>query len=167
MATTDTLLIFTPLNNEPPTSIFATLDTRNVHPVLDFDAATDEEAVFKGIMPTQYDGGGITLRIHYSMSTATANEVVWQAAFERVSDSQQDIDSDGFAAFQSSGAITVPATSGFVDITTVAFTSGSQMDGVLAGEGFRLKIRRDADDTSGTDDATGDAELWAVEVRET
>jgi hypothetical protein len=41
------------------------------------------------------------------------------------------------------------------------------MDSVAAGEIFRLKITRDADGTSGTDDLTGDAELLGVEVKET
>ena len=42
MASGDTLLVFTPLHNEPPASNFATLDLRNLHPVLDFDPTTNE-----------------------------------------------------------------------------------------------------------------------------
>jgi hypothetical protein len=167
MASGDTLLIFTPLHNEPPSSNYATLDTRNQHPVLDFDASTDEEAVFSAVLPRNYGGSGITAYIHYAMSTATANEVVWQAAFELIGDADQDIDSDGFAAFNGSGAITVPGTSGNVDITTITFTNGADMDSVTVGDGFRFKVRRDADDTSATDDATGDAELLFVELKET
>lgn len=167
MASGDTLLTLSVLSNEPPGSIAATPDRRNYHAVLDFDAIVDEEAVFTAIMPRNYSGGGVTIYIHYSMSSAVANEVVWQTAFERVGDGSQDVDSDGFAAFQTSGAITVPGTSGFVDITNTTHTDGTQMDGVLVGEKFRLKIRRDADDTSATDDATGDAELHAIEIKET
>ena len=48
-----------------------------------------------------------------------------------------------------------------------AFTDGAQMDSLSAGEAFRLKLRRDADGTSGTDDVTTDAELLLVEVKET
>ena len=44
MASGDTLTIFTPLHNEPPSSNPATLDIRNQHPVLDFDATTNEDA---------------------------------------------------------------------------------------------------------------------------
>ena len=46
MASGDTLLTFTPASNEPPATVFATLDTRNAHPVLDFDDAANEDAVF-------------------------------------------------------------------------------------------------------------------------
>jgi len=165
MAAGDTLVVLTPYQNEPPTANYATLDLRNLHPVLDFDAATDEAAVFTAIMPRHYGGGGVTVYIHYAMSSAEANDVVWQAAFERIGDGQQDIDSDGFAAAQSSGAVTVPGTSGHVDICTIAFTDGAQMDSIAVGESFRLKINRDADNVA--DDAAGDAELVAVELRET
>ena len=61
MASGDTLAVFTPLHNEPPASIFATLDTRNSIPVLDFDAATDEEAVFGGFLPNNYAEAALLL----------------------------------------------------------------------------------------------------------
>ena len=165
MAAGDTLLIFTPQANEPPAANYATLDSRNGHLVLDFDADTDESAVFKGVMPRHYGGGGVTVYLHYGMSTAVADGVVWTAAFERVSDSQQDIDADGFAAAQTI-TDTVPGTSGHVTIAAIAFTDGAQMDSIAAGEGFRLRLTRDANHAT-DDTATGDAELWAVELRET
>jgi len=165
MAAGDSLIVFGPYQNEPPSSAYATLDLRNLHPVLDFDDTTEEAAVFAGVLPRHYAGGGITVYLHYAMSSATSGNVVWTAAIERVGDGQQDIDSDGFAAAQSSGAVAVPGTSGHVDICTIAFTDGAQMDSLAVGEGFRLKIARDADNASDT--ATGDAELVAIEVRET
>lgn len=165
MASGNTLLCFFPQDNEPPASNFATLDTRNSHLVLDFDASTDESAVFKGVLPSHYSGGGLTIKIHYAMTSATSGNVVWQTAIERVGDGQQDIDSDGFASAQSSGAVAVPGTSGHVDICSVAHTSGAQMDSLAVGEGFRLRVNRDAD--NGSDTASGDAELWAIEVLET
>ena len=165
MAAGDTLLILGPYHNEPPATNYATLDLRNLHPVLDFDVTTEEFAVFTTVMPRNYAGGGLTVYIHYAMTGAVADDVIWQAAFERIGDQQQDIDSDGFAAAQSSGAVTVPDTSGLVDICTVAFTDGAQMDSVAVGESFRIKINRDADNVADT--ATGDAELVVIEIRET
>lgn len=163
MASGDTLLIFHPYNNEPPSANFATLDMRNQHPCLDFDAATNEYAVFTGIMPQNYAAGGVTVYIHYAMTSAVSNTVDWDAAFERIGDQQLDIDADSFAAVQSVDDTTVPGTSGYVDIVSIAFTNGAQMDSVAVGESFRLKINRDA----ASDDATGDAELIMVEIRET
>ncbi len=163
MAAGDTLLIFTPLGNEPPTTNYATLDTRNQHPVLDFDPTTNESAVFTAIMPRHYGGGGITVYLHYAMSSAEANTVDWDAAFERIGDQQLDIDGDGFAAVQSVDNTTVPGTTGLVDIVSIAFANGAEMDSVVVGESFRLKVTRDASN----DDAAGDAELVAVEIRET
>lgn len=163
MASGDTLLIFTPHSAEYPTSNFATPDTRNQHPCLDFDASTNESVIFSAVMPQNYKGGGVTVYLHYAMTSATTNTVDWDVAFERVGDQQLDIDSDSFAAVNSVNDTTVPGTSGYVDVVSCGFTDGADMDGVAAGETFRLQITRDAV----SDDATGDAELYMVEIRET
>ena len=163
MASGDTILQFSPLHNEPPSSNNATLDTRNLHVLLDFDDTTNESAVFSAVLPQAYAGGGVTVYIHYSMTSATSGDVDWDVAFERIGDQQQDTDSDSFAAVNSVDNTTVPGTSGNVDVVSVAFTDGADMDSVAAGELFRLKVTRDA----ASDTATGDAELHAVEVRET
>ena len=164
MASGDTLLIFTPLSNEPPASNFATLDLRNVHPVLDFDADTNESAVFSAVMPQNYAATtGVTVYIHYAMISAEADTVDWDVSWERIGDQQLDIDADSFAAVNSVDNTTVPGTTGLVDIVSVAFTDGEDMDSVAKGEGFRLKITRDAV----SDDATGDAEILFIEIRET
>ena len=164
MASGDTLVVFGPLHNEPPASNPATLDLRNQHPVLDFDQSTDESAVFSAIMPRNYDGGGVTVYLHWSAVPITGN-VIWDVAFERIGDQQQDVDSDGFAAVNSTAATAVPGTSGNVDIVNITFTDGADMDSVAVGELFRLKVTRDADNASDT--AAGDAELHAVEIKET
>lgn len=162
MASGDTLLIFTPLHNEPPSSNFATLDLRNGHPVLDFDGGSNEDAVFTGVMPRSYGGGGLTVYIHYAVA-GVSGDIDWDVAFERIGDQQQDIDSDGFAAVNSVDGTTVPATAGLVDIVNVAFTEGADMDSIAVGESFRLKLTRDAVSDTNTDDA----QLIAVEIKET
>ncbi len=167
MATGETLLIFTPFNNEPPTSIPATLDLRNNIPCLDFDASTDEEAVFGGYLPENYDGGGLTVTLVWGASSATSGNVVWQVAVERWADDAFDLDADGFAAFNNGGQDVAPNVSGEVSYDNVTFTSGADMDSLAADEAFRLKVRRDADSTDATDDMTGDAELFRVIVKET
>ena len=163
MASGDTLVILMPYGNEPTATNYATLDTRNQHPCLDFDATTNEYAVWSAIMPRNYAGSGLTVYLHYAMSSAEADTIDWDAAFERIGDQQQDLDADGFAAVQSVDNTTVPGTTGLVDIVNITFTNGAQMDSISVGELFRIKINRDA----ASDDAAGDAELCAVEIKET
>lgn len=166
MATGDTLVVFTPHANMPPSANYATLDTRNGHLVLDFDASTDESAIFGGVLPRNYAGGGVTVRIYWSGTSATSGSVRWDAAFERLDDEGQDTDSDSFASAQSATA-SAPSTSGSLQYTDIAFTDGAQMDSLAAGEAFRLKINRDADASGGgTDDMTGDAEIHRIEISE-
>ncbi|KKK75631.1 hypothetical protein LCGC14_2871790, partial [marine sediment metagenome] len=156
-------LVFTPQMSEPPATNFATLDTRNYHPVLDFDATTNESTIFRGVLPAGYASGGLTVYIHYAMTSAVADTVDWDVSFERIGDQQLDIDGDSFAAVNSVDNTTVPGTSGNVDVVSVAFTDGADMDSIAAGESFRIKITRDA----ANDDATGDAEILFVVVKET
>lgn len=166
MASGNHLAQFTPQSNEPPASAFATVDLRNSHIVLDFDGSTDEEAVFSGVLPANYAGGGLTIDTFWAFTSATSGSLRVQAAIERIDASSLDIDADSFAAFQSAGG-TAPGTSGQVIKVSVALTDGAQIDSLAAGEAFRLKIRRDADGTSGTDDIATDAELLAVVIKET
>lgn len=166
MASGDSLVQCLPAHNEPTAAAGATTDLRNVHPVLDFDGATDEEAVFSAVLPRRYAGSGLTVRVFVAFTSATTGSARWQAAIERIDASSLDIDADSFTAFQSVG-VTAPATSGMVITGDIVFANGADMDSLAAGEPFRLKIRRDADGTSGTDDIVTDAELLAIEVRET
>ena len=159
-------LIFLPQSNEPPSTLFATPDTRNGHPVLDFDGNADEEAVFSGWLSSNYGGNGLTCDIINAFSTATTGSIYWLAAIERINTSGLDIDADSFAGFQGSSN-TAPGTCGQVIKTSIVFTDGAQMDSLAAGEAFRLKIRRDADGSVGVDDITSDAEVRMVILRET
>ena len=58
----------------------------------------------------------------------------------------------------------MPGASGVIDIIPIVFTDGAQIDSILAGEGFRLKVERVA--VAGVD-AAGNLELRFVELRET
>ena len=97
------------------------------------------------------------------MTSAEADTVDWDVAFERIGDQQLDIDGDSFAGVQSVDNTTVPGTTGLVDVVSIAFTDGAQMDSIAAGESFRIKVTRDA----ASDDAAGDAEILFVVVKET
>ena len=162
MALGETLITFTPLNFEVPASNYATLDLRNLHPVLDFDDGAQEHAYFTSVLPKGYSGGGLEVLLHYAMSSAIAGNVLWKAAIERIG-GVLDIDGDSFAVFQ--GIIsTVNGTSGIVKIAKITFTNGGEMDSLEAGELFRLSILRHGN--HGDDTASGDAELLMIELKE-
>jgi hypothetical protein len=164
------LCVFTPLQNTPPGTSYASVDIRNNHAVLDFADAADESALFTGILPRYYGGGGVTVRLIWAATSATSGTCRWSVAFERLADADtqtDDLDTDSFATAQTTGASPPSGNAGQLQYTDIAFTDGAQMDSIAVGEMFRLKVMRDADGTSGTDDMTGDAELVAVEIRET
>ena len=161
MASGDSLRDWFPYNNEPPTANYSTFDTRNQHPVQDH--ALNEISIGTFIMPQNYAGGGVTVYLHYTMTSAVANDIKLETSFERIGE-VQDLDVDSFAAAQNTGDITVGGVSGIPDIITTTHTDGAQMDSIAVGESFRLKVERVA--VAGTD-AAGDLELGAIEIRET
>ena len=166
MASGDTLAVFTPLAATFPASNYATPDLRNNHPVLDFDGSTDEEVYFEGVMPSHYGGGSVVFDLYVALSSATSGTSRWQTDVERINSGGPDLDSDSFVgSFQSAGG-SASGTSGIPTVISVTHTAGAQLDSLAAGEPFRLKVRRDADGTSGTDDITTDGELVRVVMRE-
>lgn len=126
-------LEWSPIDNEPPSTNYATLDLRNGRPVLDFDAATQEAAIFTGILPTDYAGGGVQLTLFCALSSATSGTVGWDVAIERTETGVTDIDSDGFATAIAVTPVAVPGTSGQVLKMTVNISDGANMDGLIAG----------------------------------
>ena len=167
MASGDLMAVFKPQDNETPAATFATLDTRNGVAVLDFDDTNDENAFFGGVLPSNYDGGGLTVTLVWMATSATTGGVSWDAAIEAHPDDAFDIDADGFAAANNSGSATTASAAGEQQYTAITFTDGADMDSLAASQSFRLKITRDANATTATDDLTGDAELLRVIVTET
>lgn len=146
----------------PPTSAFAPHIRRNNHLLAAFDAATAESLDFEDVMDRRYTAGAsVTVTVIWTSDTATTGNVVWSLQAER-HNTAQDLDVDGFAA-----AVTVtsaaPATAGAPVYATVTLTN-AQLDGVAAGEHFRLRVTRAAADAGDT--MAGDAHLIAVEGRE-
>ena len=164
MASGDTLLVFNATSASFPAANYATLDTRNQHLVLDFDAAADETAYFSSVMPRNYAGTtGLTVTIHWSATSATSGTCVWDVAFEAQPDDTFDLDADGFAAIQTVSATTATAT-GELAYDVITFTDGAQMDSVAVGESFRMSVMRNIDPS---DDMAGDAEIHRIEIKET
>jgi len=170
MASGNTLLILTPQSSTPTATLGATLDTMagtstpvESVPVLDFDDTTVEYADFYCVMPSAYAGGGITLTFFHSAAAATG-VAGWNAAFRRVADDAEDLDTTAQTYDYNEVAATVAGTIGEVAYDTLAFTDGADMDSVAVNEYFILRVKRN---TSVASDATGDCSLHAILVKET
>jgi len=170
MASGNTLCIFTARDGVPSATAGAAHAIRaggstpaEGIPYLSFDSGTDESADFVGVLPRHYAGGGLTLTLHWA-SGATSGATVWNAAFRRIADDAEDVDTSHSYDFNAVTATTASAA-GEVDYAAITFTNGADMDSLAVGELFNLRITRDAD--NGSDNMTGDAYLIAIEIKET
>lgn len=149
----------------PPGSSAATADVRvggstpaeNIT-VFDFDAGSDEYMDFL-VLLSGYDGGGLTLTLPWSASTATSGQTRWEAAFRALPDDTEDIDASH--SYDYNGVSdTCASASGELSYPTIAFTNGSDMDSLADGEYAILRVHRDYD--HGDDGMSGDAELLDI-----
>ena len=169
MASGDTLLWLFPGDAEPPDSNFpepvGLAAATGRRPALAFDDTTKEIVQFLAGMLRNYGGGGLTITIWYAMAGAnTTKTVQWEIRLERLQDGDAlGAGGNDFAAANTVSE-TVPATADELEPATITFTDGADMDSIAVGDPFRLELARDPD---GTDDAVGDAEWYALEVKET
>lgn len=171
MASGNTLITFLAQDNVPPFTLAASPGayTGASTPAesfakLDFDDTTVEYADFYGVMPAAYAGGGITLTFVWS-SAQNTNNGAWAAAFRRLGDDDEDLDTTAMTYDYNQTADLTPASAvGELAYDTLAFTNGADMDSVVAGDYFCLRVKRPA--PSGTK-VTGDLGLHAVIVKET
>jgi hypothetical protein len=155
----NTIMRLFPKDNEPPASGFATLDTRNSHPILDFPSTGSPTAIFRTYVPqgATFAGSGtaLTIYIDAAATSATSGVVGWSVSLERLVAGGQDLDSDNFGTAQSSSQ-TISGTSGVMCRTTVIFTQAQLPSSLAAGDMFRIRIQRN---TSVGSNHTGDAEF--------
>lgn len=130
---------------------------------LAFDASTDEMCMWAFRMPVNYASAPV-LKIQYKMASATSGAVRFEGRIAAVSDGDaQDIDANGFDSTNSAG-VTVPGTAGYLDEISITLTNA---DSVAAGDFVIVWLNRDANGTTGTDDAAGDCEVIAVALEYT
>lgn len=153
--------VFTPFSAEFGSSGFPELRMSNGRPVLAFDATTDETCYWTTVAP-QGITGTMYLVVYYAMASATSNAVVFQAAVESITPGDAT-DTDATTSFDTanSNSGSVPATAGYLESITVTLTNA---DSMAAGDYVRFRLNRDAD--SGSDTATGDCYVFAVEFRD-
>jgi hypothetical protein len=159
---TNTILQFFPRDAEFPATNFATIDTRNNHPCLDFDDTTVETVFFTGFVPQgasfATSGTALTFVIESTATSATSGNIGWSVSLERIVAGGIDIDADNFGTAQS-GSGAVNATSGVVTEVSVTFTLAQLPSGLAAGDMIRVRVQRN---TSVSGDHTGDAELLGL-----
>lgn len=129
-----------------------------------FDGSTVEAMYSKAIqVPGTYTGSG-TLKadIIYAVNGATGS-INFEVSIEAITpgDALSTFFASSFDTVNS-GTKTVPANSGYLDKLTITLTN---KDSMSAGDMFRIKLERDADD--GTDDtSTNDCMVFCVIIRE-
>jgi len=159
---TNTILQFFPRDAEFPATDFATIDTRNNHPVLDFNDTTVETVYFTGFIPQgasfATSGTALTFVLESTANSATSGNIGWNVALERIVAGGIDIDADNFGTAQG-GSAAVNATSGIVTEVSVTFTLAQLPTSLAAGDMIRVRVQRN---TSVSGDHTGDAELLGI-----
>jgi hypothetical protein len=147
------------LYSSTPASNFATLDTRNNHLVLDFDDTTEESIYITDVIPEGANlASGIAVNLYIMATTATSGNARFGVQFEKWG---TDLDSDSFDT-ATEAHVAVSGTSGNEVVLTITCTA---LDSLAAGDRFRMRIYRDATDTT-NDTVTGDIELAFVEGRQ-
>lgn len=127
---------------------------------LAYDAATDEAAFWK-LVAANYGSGNLTLDIYWYAANATTGNVVWEAQISAItpdSDSQ-DVETDGLATLNFVQDTHLGTTSKRIQKATITI---SNLDSLAANDLVTLRIARDANSTSATDDMANDAVLVAA-----
>jgi hypothetical protein len=141
----DLLDRFTPLHSHPiaiSSSGMATWALRSSHRALKFPQGAAYEAYFASVMNSLYNDSGVLITLVWTAGATTAG-VTWGASFER-----HDADTFSFASsdFASEKTVVAPALAGanLATYSQISF-SNAEIDGLLALESYRLKLRRLSD----------------------
>lgn len=162
VASGDTLSILVPFDLEPPSTLSCLLGSTNNHPVLVYESTTGLFGIFTTIMPQNYSNTtGVTVYIE-SNCASTTGTVGWLLSMERM-DVTNAPGTDSFGAVTTVTATSANATANLPIIQSAAITKGTNMDSVVAGDTFRLKVGRDV----ANDTAVNPAQIFSIEIRET
>lgn len=121
-----------------------------------FDAAADEYLDFYCTLEG-YGGGGLTFTIKSMAATATTGGALIALAIRRIADDAEDVDTSQTYDYNEVRIVCASA-SGEYTYDTITFTNGADMDSLVDGEDFILRMRRrGSDNTASTgDDQSGD-----------
>lgn len=157
---------FTPLEAVLPGTNPATYDviagTNFPVQCLDYDATTDESAFFF-FRAVSYGSGNITITLDWYADTASTANVVWEAQLAAITPDTDttDVETKAFATLNFVQDTHLGTTGQRVHRATITL---SNLDSVAANDYCVLRIARDANSTSATDDMAGDACLLMVGI---
>jgi hypothetical protein len=129
---------------------------------LAFDATTDEAAFFF-FRADNYGSGSLTLEIDWYADTASTANVVWEAQLACITTDTdtQDIETKAFAALNFVQDTHLGTTGQRLHRAVITI---SNLDSIAAGDWCVLRLARDANSTSATDDMAGDAIVVGAEL---
>jgi hypothetical protein len=163
---TRTFMRFGPRENEPPATSFAVIDTRDGLPVLAFPWDVQASAIFTETIPQGTDiSGGIAFFIQWASLSSISGTVGWTVELQRLSDDGIDTDSASsqFGTPAVITEVTVPAAAGQLRTTSVQIGALGLPTGLTAGNGLRIRLRRNI----AADDSTSSAQFirgWAESI---
>ena len=143
-----------------PSSNPATANSRNGHPVINFDDTIAEKVILSSVMSKTYAGGSISVDIDWVAETAIIGGVTWGVEVEASAPGGNDIDTDSFDT-QQTGTSTTNGSSGIITRTTITLTQ-AEADGVASLDSYRLRLQRVTGD--GGDTMIDDAQIIKISV---
>lgn len=161
MAANNIIATLTPENFKSDNRSHAVLGYRNNHPVLIMPDGTISRATATGWLSDRYDGGQIDVIVAW-MADSDAGNARLEVSIERLENAGTDVDADAYGTAEAQ-TIAVPATSGVIKYSTWNLTAG-ELDSLVAGEMFRLMIRRIANDADATDTTVGKVYILGVKL---
>jgi hypothetical protein len=121
-------------------------------------------AAWQLALPNVYiPGAPITVKVYWTSTSTVTGGVVWTGAIERnnADPGGLDVDTDSFATGVTSAVVGPPSSGGVLVVTSLVF-SGASLDGLTAGDPFRLMLSRVADGVNDT--LVGNADVLRVVV---
>jgi hypothetical protein len=129
--------------------------------ILQYSATATNSAYWRFVMPREYVGGDLVLRIWYSGSSSFGGTdgVRWSVGFER-QNSLLDMSATSFGTF--TNATDTPGVTFTAELLRIfdITVSAANLDGILAGESFMVTVDRLGAD--GADTYTGTTRVYGV-----
>ena len=120
------------------------------------DGASELHAVFSIVLPSDYDGGTMTAKFHWTANSTSTNSVVWGISAVAIADDETLDVTSGTAQYVTDANKSTAYKLSITDSTPAFTISGTPS----AGELVRFNVRRDP--TNGSDTLAATARLLAV-----